>query len=680
MKFTSSWLQEHIKVDISGKKLANILTNLGLEVESCKNLNDYFNKMYVCEIINIEKHPNADRLNLCTISIGKKTSIAVCGANNVKIGLKTIFAPNGAYIPGRDFILEKKNIRGVTGDGMLCSEEELSISDNSDGIIELDSKYKIGDKFSFYLKDEFLYQIGLTPNRGDCASIRGIARDLGAKINKRLFSEDIDVGKGSFKSKIKWDLSLLDKKEDCPKIIGRYFYIKKNIMSPYWLKKKLLSIGMSHISSLVDITNFILYDLGRPLHVFDAAKIVGNLKVRRAKDKESFIGLDKKKYELTNKDLVIADKDKVVSLAGIMGGLNSCVDENTKEVFLEVALFDPNLISNTGRRLNIISDSRYRFERGIDPKGLIEGLEKATKMIIDICGGEFSEIEKEGKISFKDNKIKYNPTNFLSVVGYEISVNKQLEILKSLSFQVEKNKKNQILLIPPSWRSDIHQENDIIEEIARIEGYEKIPYEEQGQNTQHNPDAFSNIKKLSLDYRDKLANTGLIELVTFSFISERKVFPKSDLKDELILSNPISRELAVMRNSLFPNLLDAAVKNFSNGAETINFFEIGSIFLGTDYKDQKTSLAIIKGGYESKKSWIKTRRIFDFFDIKEDLLQLINILGIESKVSLERSKSDWLHPGKSADIIKDKVKLGSFGELHPSLKKKIQSKTNYFNR
>ena len=678
MKFTTSWLQDHIKINVTAKKIAEILTNLGLEVEKYTNLNDCYKKMYICEITKIKKHPNADKLSICDINTGKKEYSVVCGAKNVKIGLRSVFAGNGTFIPGKNFTLESKNIRGVTGDGMLCSEEELNISNNSKGIIELDKKYKIGSVLSSYFSDEYLFEIGLTPNRGDCASVRGISRELAAKLNKNIVSKDIFNAKGYYQSKIKWDLTKLNTRKDCPVIIGRHFEIESNNKSPKWLKNKLMSIGLSPISSLVDITNYILFDIGRPLHVFDAKKIKGNIKVRKAKKDELFQGLDNKSYRLSEQDLVIADDEKVLSLAGIMGGLNSCVDENTKEVFLEVAFFDPVLIANTGRRLNITTDSRYRFERGVDPEGLNEGVELATQLIKDICGGKYSVIEKEGEYSHKEKKINYIPTNFNNVVGYNVAYKRQLEILKNLNFNVEVLNNNIFVIDPPSWRNDISTENDIIEEIARVEGYENIPFINIKESESITKKSFSDVKNLSTDFRERLAHLGLTELVTFTFISPDRILPQSQLNESLILSNPISKELSVMRNSLLPNLLDNAAKNFRNGAETMNTFEIGSVFFGQNYEEQKMFLSILKSGFTGKKNWLKKRRMFDFFDLKSDIYELFQRLKIHKKIKLKRSESIWYHPGKAADIIIDDIKVGSFGEIHPLLKNKFGIKLSSF--
>ena len=561
---------------------------------------------------------------------------------------------------------------------MLCSEQELKMSDNSKGIIELNKNYEVGHLFSEYIKEDYIYEIGLTPNRGDCASIRGIARDLAGKLNKKNTFNKVEHKKGTYQSSIKWETLGLKKREDCPHILGRHFTIEHNNESPNWLKNKLLSIGLNPISSLVDITNYILFDIGRPLHVFDAQKISGSLKVRRAKSDENFVGLDNKNYKLSEEDLIIADDEKVVSLAGIMGGINSCVDHNTKEVFLESAYFDPLLIAKTGRRLNIMSDSRYRFERGIDPEGLYEGLDSATKLIHNICGGNFSFSEEKGQPIYIKKEIEFNSINFDKIVGYKINKERQIEILKNLCFSVVNQESEKIKIMPPSWRHDINTENDIIEEISRIEGYEKIPYTKIFDKRERKDISFSKLNSLRIDYRERLANIGLNELITFTFISPNKIIPKMQLKEQLTLSNPISKEQSVMRNSLYPNLLDATANNFSRGIESVNFFEIGSVFDSNKFEGQKTFLALVKCGFSGHKTWTKKRRNFDFFDIKSDILELLDYLNLNKKIKFKRSNSEWYHPGKSAEIIFNEIKLGSFGELHPSLYKVFNLKNVAF--
>ncbi len=673
MKFTLSWLNEHIKLNKSEIQISEILTNLGLEVESLDSTNENFKNFLVCKIVKTEKHPNADRLKVCEINYGKENFKVVCGASNAVEGLKTIFAPNGTYIPGANFKLEKKSIRGVEGDGMLCSEKELGFPEKIDGIIELDNNYDVGKTLNNYIQNDFLFNIGLTPNRGDCASVRGIARDLAASLNLSLIKRNINSKPGTFKSNIKWDLGSLKDKNDCPLIYGRYFKINKNLPSPSWIKKRLESIGLKPISSLVDITNYILYDIGRPLHVFDASKISGDLKVTCLDNEENFIGLDKKEYILSKGDIVIKDNEKIVSLAGIMGGLNSCVDENTKHVFLEVAYFSAHRIAQTGRRLGIASDARYRFERGIDPKGLIEGLEYSTALINSICGGSFSDYVEAGSSINSIKKIKYDFNSFEKLIGFPVNKNRQKDILEKLHFNVVKDEKDGIYLNPPSWRYDISTSNDIVEEVLRLEGYDKIPDKEITNNSSKKNKLFSLSKNTQINIRESLAKLGLLEAITFTFISEDKVIPIDELNSSLKLENPISRELGIMRNSLLPNLLDIASRNFSRGIETTNIFEVGFVYEGLDIEDQRSNFSVLMSGNAFKKNWHYPKRDFDFYDMKSLLLNLFDELEI-SKFDLVRTTNEWFHPGVSADLISHGGKVLSFGELHPSLKNKFKIK------
>ena len=673
MKFTLSWLKEHIKIDNAPSEIATLLTDLGLEVENFELINPSLMDMLVCEIKKVNKHPNADRLNLCQVTSGKENYNVVCGAKNLYEGMKTVFAPNGTFIPGKMFKLEKKSIRGVEGDGMLCSEEELCLSEESEGIIDLGDTYKVGRSYGSYLDKDYIYEIGLTPNRGDCASVKGIARELAAKLTKKLIKKETFSEKNSFKSDVVWDLAYLLNKKDCPLIYGREFKIENNPKSPEQIINKLIQIGVSPNSALVDITNYILYDLGRPLHVFDLEKIEGNLKVRRANNEEVFLGLDNKTYYLTTKDLVIADDKKIVSLAGIMGSANSCVDANTKKVFLEVAYFDPDLISNTGRRHNIITDARYRFERGIDKNGLLEGLSNATEMILNFCGGSYSRAVSAGSLIEKNNVINYKTNNFKTITGYDISIDLQFNYLARLGFDVRKEK-SFFSITAPSWRHDIFHANDIVEEIARLDGYDKIPYETlQDKNFMPNENIPVS-KNVEIDLREKLANLGLNEIKSFTFISPKKIIPNSDYNEDLRLINPISNELSVMRNSLYPNLLDAVSRNYAKGFDAFSMFEIGDIFRGIDYSNQEKFIGLVLSGYQTKKNWYNNRRYYDFFDMKGIMVEVIKICSPKLKVDFKRSKGEYYHPGKSADIFINKEFVGSLGELHPKLMKKFQVK------
>ena len=666
MRFSFSWLKEHVNINMTVEQLSDKLTNLGLEVESIENTNKNYENFYVCKILKTYKHPNADRLKICEITYGQETYKVVCGASNAIQGLKTIFAPNGTFIPGTNFKLEKKSIRGIIGDGMLCSEKELGFKEQIDGIIELDKNYEVGNTLSYYMKKDFIFDVGLTPNRGDCASVRGMARDLSASLNINMIKRKINELPGTFESSINWNLKELNNKNDCPLIYGRHFTVINNLSSPNWLKKRLESIGLKPISSLVDITNYVLFDLGRPLHVFDLKKIKGNLKVVCLENEETFIGLDKKEYKLEKGDIVIKDSEKTVSLAGIIGGLNSSVDENTKEVFLEVAYFCPNKISQTGRRLGIISDARYRFERGIDPDGLIEGLEYSTRLIFDICGGSFSNITKSGTDIQYKKEIEYDCNSFESLVGYNIIITQQKDILNKLKFTIKKANKNLLTIVPPSWRHDISSSNDIVEEILRLDGYNNIPEKKIPHNLEIKKSLFTDNRNFQINIREALARLGLFEVITFSFISEKKIIPVSSLKNELRIENPISVELGIMRNSLLPNLLDIASRNFSRGIDTTEIFEVGFTYDGLEEADQKSKFGLLLSGSAFKKNWHFQKRDFDFFDVKSILLLLLEELKIVD-YTLVRSQSEWFHPGIAADIVHNGNLLMSFGALHPNL-------------
>ena len=600
----------------------------------------------------------------------KKTFTVVCGANNLYQNMKTVFAPNGSFIPGKNLKLEKKNIRGIEGDGMLCSEEELCLSDDTDGIIDLDESYKVGEAFGNYIENDFLFEIALTPNRGDCASVKGLARELAAKLSKKLISKSNYEKNASYNSTVKWDLSLLNSKEDCPLIVGREFRIEKNGLSPFYIRNRLRQIGVNFNTALVDITNYILFDLGRPLHVFDLDKITGNLKVRKAKNNEKFIGLDNKTYSLTEKDLVIADDNKVVSLAGIMGSTNSCVDENTKKVFLEVAYFDPVLISETGRRHNIITDARYRFERGVNKNGLTEGLEAATEMIISFCKGSFSKEVIAGKTIAMKSNINYQTKTFKNITGYDLDEQTQMAYLNRLGFETKKEN-NFILVSAPPWRHDIFDANDVVEEIVRLDGYEKIPSINITKNLNLPKDLLPLASNIEIDLKIKLASLGLNEIKSFTFISPSKIIPASEYNEQLRIVNPISSDLSIMRNTLYPNLLDTVSKNFSKGLDSFSLFEIGDIFKGVEKRDQQKELGIVLSGYHKPKNWHSARRSYDFFDMKTLIIRTLKETFTKFTFSLERSNNEYYHPGKSANIIFKNQTLGSFGELHPKLMKKF---------
>ena len=670
MKFSLSWLSEHIDFipDVSLDTISKSLTGLGLEVESIKDVSLGLEDFIIAEIVNIKPHPNADRLNICDVELGDKKVSVVCGAKNVKKNLKVVFAPIGSTIPVNNMVLKKKDIRGFIGEGMLCSYEELCLEEKSDGIIELPENSPVGKKYKDWssLSDP-IFEIGLTPNRGDCASVLGIARELSAIGLGKLKENNIKKIEGTFKSSINWYIDLSDKeKYACPYVKGRYFRGLKNVESPDWLKKRLLSIGLKPISSLVDLTNYITFDIGRPLHVFDAKKLKGNLSIRMSNKSEDILALDGKKYNLEGRLLIITDENNPVSIAGVMGSEPSSCDENTTEMFLESAYFDSKYIANSGRRLNIQSDARYRFERGVDPISVDKGIDLMTQLVLEICGGQVSEEVQAGQLNTKKKSIDFEYEKLEKIGGIKIDVGKQQTILKNLGF-ILKHNGNYCSLSVPSWRHDIHEEVDIVEELLRVNGYDKL------KDEQIKIDSYSRKRILSYEeYRNRLISSalvkrGLYEAVTFSFLSKKDAI-LYNLSDNFIeLDNPISEELSIMRPSLLPNLLNKFVNNHNKGLKNKGLFEVGAIYLGENEEQQISCSAGIRSGQVLGRHWSSDNREVDIYDVKKDIFNILEALGLNiESVSLSTDKlPKWYHPGRAASINLGKIILGYFGELHP---------------
>jgi phenylalanyl-tRNA synthetase beta chain len=669
LKFSLSWISKHIKFnsDITLEKISNSLTSLGLEVESITDPSKDLEGFIIAKIIEITQHPNADRLKICKVKIEDKEFSVVCGASNVKEGLKTVFAPIGTTIPSSGLVLKKKDIRGYTGEGMLCSEEELGFESQSSGIIELSDDAPVGETYSNWLGlSDPIFEVGLTPNRGDCASVLGIARELAVIELGTLINKNISHIKGSYKSPIKWEINLNNEdKKACSYVTGRHFKGLKNVESPEWLKKCLVSIGLKPISSLVDITNFITFDIGRPLHVFDASKLNGNLSIRMANHGEKLLALDSKNYDLNKSILVIADENTPVSIAGVMGGEDSSCDENTTEIFIESAYFDPQNIAISGRSLNILSDARYRFERGIDPDYANKGSDIFTELVLGICGGEVSEEEQAGKIELTKKIIEFNCNKVLQIGGVEINKTNQKDILLKLGFEVE-SKNNELSLSVPTWRHDINEEVDVVEELLRVNGYDQL--------IEFKLDNFLEVKKPVLDineYRSRLISKalvkrGLYEVVTFSFLSEKssKLF-KTD-SPAIKLDNPISQDLSIMRTSLLPNIIDHFIRNHKKGLKNSGLFEVGSIYLGDKEEDQLICSAGIRSGNHSARHWSIEGREVDIYDAKKDAFKALEAVGVSTNnLILNKGVPEWYHPGRAGSIKLGRTVLGYFGELHP---------------
>ena len=675
MIITIPWLKEHLQTKANESKIIDQLTNIGLEVENVKENSGELSDFKIAKILKVEKHPNADKLKVCDISLGNNKIIkVVCGAPNARDGLLTIYAPPGAIIPKTKFQLKIAKIRGVESKGMLCSENELNLSDESAGIIELKNKEKEIGKSYFKTKLEKALDIAITPNRADCLGVRGIARDLASSGLGSLLKLKKQSIKQTLKQPIKVSISK-EKNQGCLSFGSCYIKNITNKESPEWLKKKILALGLKPISAVVDITNYVMFDLNRPLHAYDADKIDKEIIVRNSQEGEEFEGLDNEKYKLKKGMCVIADKSSILGLGGVIGGTKTSTEFNTKNILLESAYFLPSLIRKTARELNINTDAKYRFERGIDPNSIKEGLEIATGLIIKICGGEASKFVITGQNSQKNQVINFNIEKFKDLIGISISISEADKILSSLGFKIKKTKK--ILKVEiPSWRPDVSQDVDLIEELIRIKGFDKIQVIEPEKRREKETLNFKQ-KLFHLSQR-ALASKGYMETVTWSFTDSNidKQFSKGE--KEINIYNPISTDLNVLRRSIFSNLSIHLKKNQDRGYNDLSFFEIGPTFFGKNPGEQQIVVGGIKSGQVNRRSWSDKARNIDVFDVKSDALRTLVELGVDEKNLFisDLTKSSY-HPGRSGSINLKSTKgphLAYFGELHPAIIKKIDFK------
>ena len=678
MKITYDWLKDHLKISAKEDKLLEKLTDIGLEVESIENLSEGLDLFKVAKIIKTEKHPNADRLKVCDVDVGnKEIKKVVCGAANAREGLLTVYAPPGAIIPKNKTKLVVAKIRDVTSYGMLCSESELNLSDESDGITELSSsKYAKNIGKSYFSKPSSnLIDLSITPNRPDCLGVRGIARDLSAAGFGNLKPEKDKKIKSNKKQTLKVKITK-EKNQGCLSFGSCLITNVKNTESPQWLKDKLISIGQKPISAIVDITNYVMIDINRPLHAYDADKIDKGIIVRNSKSGEEFTALDNKNYKLDDGMCVISDNKGVLGLGGIIGGTRSGTELDTKNVLLESAYFDPRSIRKTAKKLNIDTDAKFRFERGIDQLSIEDGLNKAAFLIKEICGGEISKIDIQKIESYKNKVIKFEPKMFEKVTGFKISTKEMITILEKLGFKLKKEKKFFKLSIP-SWRPDIVQEIDIVEELVRISGYEKIkienPIKERSKNTL-NP-----TQKLFHFLQRAVASKGYLEAITWSFTDAKYNDHFKETSKEIKIVNPISSELGVLRNSIFSNLVMYMSKNLDRGIKDLSIFEIGPIFYGSQPGAQNTVVCGLSAGKKSRLSWIEKERNVDVFDIKRDVIQTLVEAGYNAeKFYIDDESPNYYHPGKSGRIFlnkgKDKV-AAYFGEIHPNIIKTLDIKS-----
>ena len=671
MKFTLNWLKDHLETDASLDEIVERLSMLGLEVEGVEDRAAALQPFTVARVISAEQHPDADRLRVCRVETAGGEMQVVCGAPNARSGMWAVFAPVGSYIPGTDLDLKKGVIRGVESNGMLVSERELGLSDEHEGIIDLGSGegLSVGQSFAALQGlDDPVIEIAITPNRGDCLGVRGIARDLAAAgLGQLKPSALLEPLEGNFDSPVEWRRDLpADKQAACPFVAGRYFRGVTNGPSPRWLQDRLKAIGLRPISALVDITNYITFDLGRPLHVFDADKLQGHLTMRFAGEEEEILALDGRTYSLDPKTLVIADETGPQGIGGVMGGeLSGCTEETTN-VFLEVALFDPIMVAFTGRRLGIQSDARYRFERGLDPKSGYWGVDVATQLILQLCGGEASRIVSAGEVPQETRRIALRPGRVEALGGVAIPASRQRSLLETLGFEVEQGADGQLECLVPSWRPDIEGEACLVEEVLRLNGYEAIPAVSLPRDSSLPQPALTLGQKREAAARAALAWGGLEEAVTFSFISEAQARPFGWENEALRLDNPISSDLDVMRPSVLPTLLEAAARNGDRGFPNVGLFEVGPQYAGTAPADQSTVAAALRSGKAVTRHWLQQARPVDAFDAKADALRVLEAVGVpvdNLQVSLDAPA--WYHPGRSGGLRLGPKVLAWFGELHP---------------
>jgi phenylalanyl-tRNA synthetase beta chain len=675
MIITIPWLKEHLKTTAKESEIIDQLTNIGLEVEGVKENSGEMGKFKIAKVLKAEKHPNADKLKVCDVSIGGNEIVkVVCGAPNARDGLITIYAPPGAVIPKTNFELKVAKIRGVESRGMLCSESELNLSNESEGIIELKNKDKEIGKSYFKSNYQKTIDISITPNRADCLGIRGIARDLSsAGVGKLIESKKKKI-KQNIKHQIKTSITK-EKNQGCDTFGSCYIKNITNKESPEWLKNKLITLGLNPISAVVDITNYVMFDLNRPLHAYDADKINKEIIVRNAKEGEMFEALDNKKYKLKKDMCVISDKSGVLGLGGIIGGTNTSTELETKNILLEAAYFSPSSIRKTARALNINTDAKYRFERGIDPNSIKEGLELATNLILKICGGEASKFQIVGKTNQKNKIINFQVEKFEKLIGIPITANEIDKILSSLGFKCKKSQKA-IKVEVPSWRPDVSLDEDLIEELIRIKGFNNIKLIEPNKNRRQ--DTLNFKQKLFHLSQRSLASKGYMEVVTWSFTDSKidKQFSKGE--KEIPIFNPISSDLDVLRRSIFSNLSIYLKKNQDRGYEDLSLFEIGPTFFGRNPGEQQIVVGGLKSGKINRKSWLDKEREVDVFDIKADAIKTLVELGIEEKSFFvsDNTKNSY-HPGRSGSITLKSEKgphLAYFGEIHPAIIKNLDYK------
>jgi len=675
MKFTLSWLKDHLDTDASLDEICAKLTAIGLEVEDVDD-KAAFKPFVIAKVVSAEQHPNADKLRVLMVDTGKGDPIqVVCGAPNARAGLIGAFAAPGTYVPGIDVTLSVGNIRGVESRGMMCSEKELEISDNHDGIIELPADAPVGQSYAGYAGlDDPVIEINLTPNRPDCTSIYGIARDLAAAGLGTLKTPKTPSFKVEGETPVKVKLELGGDDHLCPGFALRLVRGVKNGPSPRWMQQRLIAIGLRPINALVDITNYMTFDQGRPLHVFDAAKVKGDLVVRRAVEGEKVLALDTREYTLNPANVVIADDNGVESIGGIMGGEHSGCDENTVDVLIESALWDPMNIAKTGRSHGIITDARYRFERGVDPEYMVPGLDRATELVLELCGGVPAKADVVGYKGYTPKVVDFPFSEVKRLTGLDVSEAESANILTRLGFTVT-GAGERVSVAVPSWRPDIDGKADLVEEVMRIHGVDNIKPAPLESHAAVNGRILTTLQIRTRLAKRALAARGMLEAVTWSFIPKAHAELFGGGAPSLALSNPIASDMSDMRPSLLPGLLSAAQRNADKGYGDVALFEVS----GTYENDRPEGQRRVAGGVRrgtaslagSGRLWSNAAKgggkPVDVYDAKADALAVIEACGLPmGNVQIEPGTPAWYHPGRSGTIkMGPKIVLGYFGEFHP---------------
>lgn len=665
MKFTLSWLKSFLDTTASLEEITSNLTMIGLEVEEVVDRRAELADFEVAEILETMQHPDADKLKVCKVQASSGLLSIVCGAPNARGGIKVVLAKIGTIIPNGSFKIKQSKIRGVESCGMLCSREELNIKGDSSGIIELPEDAIVGNDIAEYFGfDDPVIHINVTPNRADGLGVYGIARDLAAKGLGKLRPFDAPIIKKEFSSEIKVEVL---NQEACPLFAVAEIKNLKNIESPKWLKQYLENIGIGSISAIVDVTNYISYSFGQPMHAYDAKKIKGSLVVDSLDKSEKIFALNDKEYELGVGDIIIKDDQEIHCLAGIIGGKNSSCNESTTKILLEAACFDSQYIARTGRKIMIDTDSRYRFERNVDREFTLKALDYASNLILAICGGECSKTKIVGNDKLPTRKIGFSTEFFVAKTGFFIKEDKIIEILEKLGFSC-KRKNGEIEITIPSWRYDVSIKEDIVEEIVRIYGYDQIPLAKLPNNNVEK--IINRQQRRFMDIKRLLASNGYTEIISWSFMDSKKAKLFSSIKEELMLQNPISADLDYMRPSILPNLLKIACNNINRSYKDLSLFEVGPVFHDADDVTSSKSVAGIRIGSNLPKNCHVTPQEVSVFDIKSDLEIIFSYASLElDKCQIQNSAPSYYHPTRSATILLGKNVIAYFGQIHPSILK-----------